>query len=81
MISRLVGVLESEPQLSAVGVNFGDATELTTESPARSGVRTAATGHGRYVLTDVDPQGPVMIDTSRGGDRVRLAVEVLCVCG
>jgi len=80
LISRLVGVLESEPQLSAVGVNFGDATELTTESPARSGVRTAATG-GRYVLTAVDPQGPVMIDTSRGGDKFASLDEVLCVRG
>lgn len=28
LISRLVGVLEAEPRVSAVGVNLGDATEL-----------------------------------------------------
>ena len=80
LISRLVGVLEAEPRVSAVGVNLGDAIELSAASPARVGVLTTAAG-GRYVLADADPLGPVMIDTTRGSGVFASLDEVLCVCG
>lgn len=64
LITRLTDVLESEPQLLQVGINFGDALHLDNDSPARSGVRLTPRGN-RYVLSDSPTTGPAMFDMKR----------------
>jgi hypothetical protein len=63
-ITRLIAVLESEPQVFQVGINFADAVELTGGCAAESAVRRAPDA-GRYVLADVVASGPAMFDTAR----------------
>jgi len=57
-------VLDSEPDVLAVAVNFEDATGLTGRNAAEDIVRRGV-GTGRYVLTDRMPVGPAMVDTHR----------------
>ena len=64
LLSRLAGVLDSEPDVVAVAVNFEDATGLTGRS-APEDVTSRGAGTGRYVLTKSVPRGPVMFDTER----------------
>lgn len=64
LLSRLTRVLESEPQVLAVGVNFEDATGLTGRN-AEEAIVSRGAGAGRYVVTDAVPRGPVMIDMER----------------
>jgi glycosyltransferase involved in cell wall biosynthesis len=65
LISRLTAVLETEPDVFQVGVNFDDAVELASAKIAEEdAVRWAANG-GRYVLIDVVTSGPAMFDTAR----------------
>ena len=63
-ITRLIAVLESEPQVFQVGINFADAVELTGVCAAEQEVRRAPDA-GRYVLTDEVASGPAMFDTAR----------------
>jgi len=63
-ITRLIGVLDAETQVSQVGINFADAVKLTGASAAEQVVRRAPDA-GRYVLTDVVASGPAMFDTAR----------------
>ena len=63
-ITRLIAVLEAEPEVVQVGVNFEDAEQLTGRA-APEGVVKRATGAGRYVLGDRVIGGPSMIDTTR----------------
>jgi len=63
-ISRLTAVLEAEPQVLQVGINFGDAVKLTGTCAAEDAVRRGA-GTGRYLLTDAAASGPAMFDTAR----------------
>ena len=63
-ISRLTGVLEAEPEVFQVAINFGDAVKLTGVSAAENAVRRAADA-GRYVLADVVASGPAMFETAR----------------
>jgi glycosyltransferase involved in cell wall biosynthesis len=63
-ITRLIAVLESEPQVFQVGINFADAVELTGGCAAEAAVRRAPDA-GRYVLADVVASGPAMFDTAR----------------
>ena len=63
-ITRLTAVLEAEPQVFQVGINFADAVKLTGASAAEQAVRRAPDA-GRYVLTDVVASGPAMFDTAR----------------
>ena len=63
-ITRLIAVLESEPQVFQVGINFADAAELTGVCAAEAAVRRARYA-GRYVLTDAVASGPAMFDTAR----------------
>ena len=62
LITRLTGVLEAEPQVFQVGVNFADATELTGACAAENVVRRSLRA-GRYLLTDAVARGPAMFDT------------------
>ncbi|MCV7195471.1 glycosyltransferase [Mycobacterium angelicum] len=64
LISRLIGVLDAEPQTFQVGINFADATQLTGICGAEQEVRRAADA-GRYVLADELARGPAMFDTAR----------------
>ena len=63
-ITRLTAVLDTEPQVFQVGINFTDATTLTSASAAEQTARRTPDG-GRYVLTDVAANGPAMFDTTR----------------
>jgi glycosyltransferase involved in cell wall biosynthesis len=81
-ITRLTTILDAEPQVFQVGVNFADATKLTgTCAPEAAVRRTPDTG--RYVLTDLVASGPAMIDTNRLAQPAGLGTasldEVLCV--
>jgi hypothetical protein len=64
LITRLIAVLEAEPQVFQVGVNLADAVELTGMSAPEKVVRRAA-GAGRYVLGETVAHGPSMFDTRR----------------
>ncbi|SPM32201.1 glycosyl transferase family protein, partial [Mycobacterium terramassiliense] len=63
-ITRLIAVLESEPQVFQVGINFADAVKLTGVCAAEQEVRRENYG-GRYVLTDAVASGPALFDTAR----------------
>jgi len=63
-ITRLTAVLEAEPQVYQVGINFADAVKLTGATAAERAVRRAPDA-GRYLLTDVMASGPAMFDTAR----------------
>src|SRR5439155_20903403 len=63
-ISRMTAVLDAEPQVFQVGINFEDAVKLTGASAAEQAVRRAPDA-GRYLLTDVVASGPAMFDTAR----------------
>jgi hypothetical protein len=82
LITRLTAVLEAEPHVFQVGINYGDAVALTGATAAEDAVRRAP-GAGRYVLTEEVAQGPAMFDTARldraGGLRTATLDEVLCI--
>ncbi len=89
LVGRLIGVLDAEPAVMVVGVNYEDAGQLTGRCAAESQARRSRDG-GRYVLTDWLIEGPAMFDTERAdrmsrdwneGDPVPSATldEVLCV--
>jgi hypothetical protein len=63
-ITRLTAVLDAEPQVFQVGINFGDAAKLTGDCAAAHAVRLARDA-GRYVLTEKVAHGPAMFDTAR----------------
>ncbi|ORV38812.1 hypothetical protein AWC00_19285 [Mycobacterium conspicuum] len=88
-ITRLTAVLDAEPQVFQVGINFEDAVTLTGACAAEDAVRRAADA-GRYLLTDRLASGPAMFDTARldrsrgapsSGAALRTASldEVLCI--
>ena len=64
LITRLTAVLDAEPQVLQVGINFEDAVKLTGASAAEQAVRREPDA-GRYLLTDVMASGPAMFDTAR----------------
>lgn len=89
LVGRLIGVLEAEPGVMVVGVNFEDVAKLSGRCAAESRVRRSRDG-GRYVLIDRLIEGPAMFDLQRAdrvsgswqpGDPVPSATldEVLCV--
>lgn len=63
-IARLTGVLDAEPEVCQVGINFEDSPTLTGRSAAEIDVRRAADG-GRYVVPVAAVTGPAMFDTAR----------------
>jgi hypothetical protein len=64
LITRLTAVLEAEPQVFQVGINFTDAVKLTGTCAPEHAVRRTPDA-GRYLLTDVIASGPAMFDTAR----------------
>lgn len=64
LITRLTAVLEAEPQVFQVGINFGDATKLTGTCAAENAVRRAP-GTGRYAAANGMSLGPAMLHTAR----------------
>jgi hypothetical protein len=63
-ITRLTAVLDAEPQVFQVGINFTDAVKLTGTTAAEQTIRR--TPHtGRYTLTNTPARGPAMFDTTR----------------
>jgi hypothetical protein len=64
LITRLIAVLDAEPQVFQVGVNLADAVGLTGISAPEKAVRRT-TDAGRYVLAETVAQGPSMFDTAR----------------
>ena len=77
-IGRLSAVLDAEPEVVQVGINFGDAEILTGACAGEDVVRRGAEA-GRYVLTDAMAHGPAMFDTGRPGLRTASLDEVLCI--
>ncbi|ODR19153.1 glycosyl transferase [Mycobacterium gordonae] len=63
-ITRMIAVLESEPQVFQVGINFADADKLTGVCAGEQEVRHSPDA-GRYVLTEAVASGPSMFDTAR----------------
>jgi glycosyl transferase family 2 len=63
-ITRLSAVLDAEPQVVQIGINFEDAVKLTGASAAEQAVRRAPDA-GRYLLTEAVATGPAMFDTAR----------------
>ena len=63
-ITRLTAVLDAEPQVFQVGINFADAVKLTGASAAEQAIRRAPDA-GRYLLTEAMASGPAMFDTAR----------------
>ncbi len=63
-ITRLTAVLDAEPQVFQVGINFADAVKLTGASAAEQAIRRAP-DTGRYLLTEAMARGPAMFDTAR----------------
>ena len=64
LITRLIAVLEAEPELFQVAINYTDADRLTGASAPEHAVRRAP-DTGRYVPTEVVAHGPAMFDTAR----------------
>jgi hypothetical protein len=64
LITRLIAVLDAEPQVFQVGINLADAAGLTGISAPEHTVRRTADA-GRYVLAETVARGPSMFDTAR----------------
>lgn len=85
LITRLTAILDTEPEVSCVGINYTDATDLTGTCAPDSAVRCTP-DTGRYTLTDTTVHGPAMFDTTRpgqtgldrGSPRTATLDEVLC---
>ncbi len=63
-VTRLTAVLQAEPQVFQVAINYTDAVELTGASAPEQTVCSAPDA-GRYVLTEEVVYGPAMFDTAR----------------
>lgn len=85
LITRLTAILDAEPEVSHVGVNYTDATHLTGTCAPDTAVRCRPET-GRYTITDTTIHGPAMFDTTRPGQpgpdqpglRTATLDEVLC---
>ena len=64
LITRLIAVLDAEPQVFQVGINLADAAELTGINAPEHTVRRTADA-GRYVLAESVARGPSMFHTAR----------------
>jgi hypothetical protein len=63
-ITRLAAVLDAEPQVFQVAINFADAAKLTRACADEQAIRRAPDA-GRYLLTEAMATGPAMFDTAR----------------
>lgn len=82
-VGRLTSVLDAEPDVYQVGINYGDADKLTGAIAAREALRRNA-GTGHYVRSNAAAVGPAMFDCTRWdgaqtGLRTASLDEVLCV--
>jgi glycosyltransferase involved in cell wall biosynthesis len=82
-LTRLVAVLESDPGVYQVGVNYGNADTFTNAIAPLNEVRCTTAGH-RYVPADIVATGPAMFDCGRlGGSESHYGTatldEVLCI--
>lgn len=68
LVGRLIGVLEAEPDVMVVGVNFEDAEKLTGRCAVENQVRRSRDG-SRYVAAGWMIEGPAMFELERS-DRV-----------
>lgn len=64
LITRMRSVLQAEPGVFQVGVNFDDAPALTGVA-APIEITRSSPGTGRYVVTDKVSYGPQMVETAR----------------
>lgn len=86
LLSRLRAVLDAEPTLVQVGVNFGDAQGAFGACATNDVICRTADG-SRYVITDDAARGPAMIDIRRldaaavDGSRTAALDEVFCIKG
>jgi glycosyltransferase involved in cell wall biosynthesis len=64
LITRLTAVLDAEPHVYQVGINLGDASQLTGTSASEHAVRRTPDA-GRYLLTNTMAHGPALFDTTR----------------
>jgi hypothetical protein len=64
LITRLTAVLDAEPEVFQVDINFADAVKLTGACAAEQAIRRAPDA-GRYILTEAMATGPAMFDTAR----------------
>jgi tetratricopeptide (TPR) repeat protein len=87
-ITRLTAVLDTEPEVFQVGINFADAVKPTGATAAEQTIRRTP-DTGRYLLTEAMTTGPAMFDTTRldralgvqdsTGLRTASLDEVLCI--
>ena len=82
-MQRLTAVLDAEPEVCQVGINYCDADKLTGSVAPLATVRHSD-GTGHYVLTETPSIGPSIYDCSRwdgtdAGLRTATLDEVLCV--
>ena len=63
-ITRLTAILDAEPQVFQVGINFTDAAKLTGATAAEQTIRRTP-DTGRYLLTEAMATGPAMFHTAR----------------
>ncbi|WP_235192559.1 glycosyltransferase [Mycobacterium asiaticum] len=64
LLTRLTAVLNAEPHVCQVGINYTDATKLTGTCATEDDVHRTPDA-GRYLLTDTAAHGPAMFDTTR----------------
>jgi glycosyltransferase involved in cell wall biosynthesis len=64
LITRLTAVLDAQPEVFQVGINFEDADKLTGKSAAEAVVQRGDEA-GRYLVVDAMSMGPAMFDLSR----------------
>jgi hypothetical protein len=63
-ITRLTAVLDAEPEVFQVGINYDDAYKLTGTTATERSIRRAPNA-GRYLLTGAMATGPAMFDVAR----------------
>jgi len=89
LIGRLTSVLQAEPEVCQVGVNYGDVTALSNKTAPLTETRSGP-GTGHYVPATAAITGPNMVDAARfeqalvaagsgGAMRTVTLDEVLCV--
>ena len=64
-IGRLLAVLEAEPEVFQVGVNFGAATKLTGACAPENAIRRTADAGGYVIADEAVVGGPAMFHTAR----------------
>jgi hypothetical protein len=78
LITRLIGVFASEPEVYQVGLNFADADQPVAAGPFEASVRHTASGH-RYVMSDNISRNTAMYDLSRPMASTATLDQVVCV--